>query len=40
MGEIRVNLTNFISIGLMAFIFIYVAKHGVAFVQSKTGATA
>lgn len=25
MGEIRINLTNFITIGLMAFVFVYVA---------------
>lgn len=26
MGEIRVNLTNFVAIGLMAFVFIYAAS--------------
>lgn len=38
MGEIRVNLTNFITIGLMAFVFLFLFKKGAAFVAAKTGA--
>lgn len=29
MGEIRINLTNFITIGLMAFIALYVINKGL-----------
>jgi len=38
MGEIRVNLTNFITIGLMAFVFVYLANKLVAFTTSKMNA--
>jgi len=34
-GEIRVNLTNFITIGLMAFLFVYLAQKALGFAQSK-----
>lgn len=30
MGEIRINLTNFLTIGLIAFVFIYVATKALA----------
>lgn len=33
MGEIRVNLTNFITIGLMAFAFMFVAQKGMAMIK-------
>jgi len=30
MGEVRINLSNFISIGLMAFIFLFVVNKALA----------
>lgn len=27
MGELRVNLTNFITVGLLAFVFVFIAKR-------------
>ena len=30
MGEIRVNLTNFITIGLMAFVAVYAINKGLS----------
>lgn len=29
MGEVRVNLTNFIAVGLMAFTFVWVANKAM-----------
>lgn len=29
MGEVRVSLTNFIAIGLMAFVFIFLANRAL-----------
>lgn len=29
MGEVRVNITNFIAVGAMAFIFVWVANRGL-----------
>ena len=31
MGEIRINLTNTISIGLMAFVFVWLANKGLTY---------
>lgn len=31
MGEIRINLSNFITIGLISFIFIWVANKGLDY---------
>ena len=31
MGEIRINLTNTISIGLMSFVFIWLANKGLTY---------
>lgn len=31
MGEVRVNLTNFLTIGLMAFIAVYAINKGLAY---------
>lgn len=31
MGEVRINLTNFITIGLMAFVFVYLANKALAY---------
>lgn len=30
MGELRINLTNFITVGLMAFVFCFIAKKALA----------
>lgn len=29
MGELRINLTNFLTVGLMAFVFLYVLKKAI-----------
>lgn len=29
MGELRINLTNFITVGLMAFVFIFIVRRVV-----------
>lgn len=31
MGELRINLTNFITVGLLAFLFVFVANKALAF---------
>ena len=31
MGEVRINLTNFLTIGLMAFVAVYIINKGVAY---------
>lgn len=40
MGEMRINLTNFITVGLMAFVFVYIANKalGLAGINLKAGA--
>lgn len=35
MGEVRINLTNFITIGLMAFAFAFIAQRGIAMVKAR-----
>lgn len=30
MGELRINLTNFITVGLMAFVFVFLANKALA----------
>lgn len=30
MGELRINLTNFITVGLLAFVFVYIANKLLA----------
>lgn len=35
MGELRINLTNFITIGLMAFVFIYIVRRVVGFLPGS-----
>lgn len=30
MGELRINLTNFITVGLMAFVFVFIANKALA----------
>lgn len=37
MGEIRVNLTNFITIGLMAFVFVFLVNMGMTFIGTRMG---
>ncbi len=37
MGEIRVNLTNFLTIGLMAFLFMWLAAKGMVLYKAKQG---
>lgn len=32
MGEVRINLTNLIAVGLMAFAFVWLANKGLAAV--------
>ena len=29
MGEVRISLTNFIAVGIMAFVFIFLANRGL-----------
>lgn len=29
MGELRINLTNFLTVGLLAFLFVFVANHAL-----------
>lgn len=31
MGEVRINLTNFLTIGLMAFVAVYVINKAVSY---------
>lgn len=42
MGELRINLTNFLTVGIMAFLFLTVAKKVLPMVSSKisTGGAA
>lgn len=35
MGEIRVNVTNFITIGLMAFAFMFIVQKGMGMVGKR-----
>lgn len=35
MGEIRVNLTNFITIGLIAVAFTFITNKGMAMLANK-----
>lgn len=39
MGEIRVNLTNFVTIGLIAFAFIFIANRALAFAGAGAATT-
>lgn len=32
MGELRINLTNFLTVGLMALIFVYLARRALPVV--------
>jgi len=35
MGELRINLTNFLTVGLMAFVFVYIANKLLPMVGAK-----
>lgn len=35
MGELRINLTNFLTVGLMAFVFLFVIKQVISYTGVK-----
>lgn len=37
MGELRISLINFLTVGLMAFLFLTVVKKALPFISSKMG---
>ena len=38
MGEIRINLTNFLSVGLMAFVFLFIVRKALPPVSGYSGS--
>ena len=38
MGEIRINLTNFLSVGLMAFVFLFIVRKAAPMVPVSFGS--
>ena len=35
MGELRINLTNFVTVGLMAFVFLFIARRVVGMLPGE-----
>ncbi len=36
MGEVRINLTNFITVGAMAFVGVWLINHGLTYAGKPT----